>query len=358
MSDTPRVPDPTLTAAIVELSADAILTVGPDERILSWNRGAQLMFGWSTDEIIGRHFSVLIPDDELARGELEWIHRTTREKGFIRDHETRRKTKDLRILPVSLTRTAVFDERGNLLGFSAILRDISERKRMEQKLLASERLAVAGTVAAGVAHEIGAPLTAITVAVDHMLRGRCAQCQGANDLQVLRTQIERIARLARQLVNLAKPPSLTFSTVRLDATIEQTTRLLGPQLGRAAVRLEVEVDPDTPAVWADEAQLQQVLINLIVDARQAITGGPGTIWVRARREGPESTELVVEDDGPGVEPSDLPNLFRPFFSRSGGTGLGLAVTAQIVEAHGGTITAARSVRGGACFTVRLPAPAA
>jgi two-component system sensor histidine kinase AtoS len=348
--------DPALVAAIIDVSADAILTVGADERILSWNKGAERMFGWTADEVVGQNFALLLPQEELARGELEWIHRTTSAEGAIRNYETRRKTKDGRVIDVELTRTAVYDDAGRLLGFSAIVRNISDRKRLERQLLTAERLATAGQVAAGVAHEIGAPLTAISVAVDHMMKVRCGVCAGADEMQVLLSQTDRIAKLARQLVNLAKPLGVRFAPIALNAVVEQAAGLVQTQLNKNRITLALALAPDLPTVHADEAQIQQVIINFLFNAQRAIGDAGGRIALTTRRADPDGVEIVVSDDGPGIAATDLAQLFTPFFSRTGGTGLGLALAAQTVKAHGGTIEVANNPGGGASFTVRLPIP--
>ncbi len=355
MPQTIAQPDPALVAAILEMAADAIIIVSPGDRILSYNKGAERMFGWTSAEVAGQPFAMLLPEDELARGEIDWMRRTTLEQGSLRDFETRRKTKDGRTIDVSVTRTAVYDDTGNLIGYSAILRDISERKRIERQLLTAERLATAGQVAAGVAHEIGAPLTAISVAVDHMLQSRCNFCGGGEEMQVLLSQTDRIAKLARRLVNLAKPAGLVFAPASVNDVVEQATSLVQPQLGRHRIRLELELEPGLPALQADEAQLQQVLINLFLNAQHAMAETGGVLTVSTRARGRDTVEIVVADNGPGITEADLPHIFTPFFSRSGGTGLGLALAAQIVKSHRGTIDAASRVGHGATFTIRLPA---
>jgi PAS domain S-box-containing protein len=349
--------DPALVAAILDMAADAIICVGPDDRILSCNRGAEKMFGWTARELAGQAFAILLPEEELARGEIDWMRRTTIAQGSLRDYETRRKTKDGRIVDVSITRTAVYDDSVNLIGYSAILRDISDRKRIERQLLTAERLATAGQVAAGVAHEIGAPLTAISVAVDHMLQSRCNFCGGGEEMQVLLSQTDRIAKLARRLVNLAKPAGLVFTPTSANEVVEQATSLVQPQLGRHRIRLELALEPDLPAIHADEAQLQQVLINLFLNAQRAMADSGGVLKVATCPNGHDTVEIVVSDNGPGIAEADLPHIFTPFFSRSGGTGLGLALAAQIVKSHRGTIDVASQVGQGATFTIRIPASA-
>lgn len=349
-------PDAALVAAIIDLSADAILTIGADERILSWNKGAEKMFGWADDEVVGQHFSLLLPEEELARGELEWIHRTTAAEGAIRNYETRRRTKDGRTIEVELTRTAVYDDLGQLLGFSAIVRNISDRKRLERQLLTAERLATAGQVAAGVAHEIGAPLTAIAVSVDHMMKVRCATCVGGDEMKVLLSQTDRIAKLSRQLVNLAKPEGVRFAPVAVNGILEQAAALVQTQLHKNRITFALDLAADLPVLNADEAQLQQVIINLLFNAQRAIGEPGGRIVLASRRADAECVEVTVRDDGPGFAEGDLAHLFTPFFSRTGGTGLGLALAAQTMKAHGGSIEAANNPDRGAVFSLRLPIP--
>lgn len=347
--------DPALIVAILELAADAIITVGKDDRILSWNRGAAQMLGWTEDEVVGRDFSMLLPAEELARGEHDWLNREVKSHHVIRDFETRRRTKDGRIVEVSLTRTGVFDESGSLIGYSAILRDITERRRVERQVLKAERLATAGQVAAGVAHEIGAPLTAISMAVEQMLRQRCGVCEGATQMRLVQSQVDRIAHLARQLVDLAKPAAMTTGPVRINDLVTAAAALLHPQFHRKGARLDLALDDRLGTLHADGGQLQQVLLNVLLNAHRAVPENTGVVRVKTGRGEADSTDIVIEDNGAGIAPEDLPHLFTAFFSRSGGSGLGLALAAQIVQAHGGTIEAGAAPGGGARFSISLPA---
>jgi PAS domain S-box-containing protein len=346
--------DPAHIGVLLDMSADAIITASPEERITSWNRGAAEMFGWTAEEIIGRTFEVLLPDDERSRGEIDWIHRTTLAQGAIRNHETRRRRKDGSIFDVSLTRTAVRNAAGALVGFTAILRDISDRKRLERSLLATERLATAGQVAAGVAHEIGAPLTAIAMTVEHMLRLRCQSCAGAEQMKVLQSQTDRIARLARQLVDLAKPAGVTRTPLQVNDVVAVAASLLRPQFAQKGARLEIELAPGLRRVSADGAQLQQVVLNLLFNAHRAVPPGSGEVFVGTHRRDDRLVSITVRDNGAGIAEEDLPHVFTPFFSRTGGTGLGLAIAAQIVQAHGGTIEADSAPGRGAVCTIVLP----
>lgn len=345
--------DPAHVAALLELSADAILTVSPDERITSWNHGAEAMFGYTAREVIGRSFQILLPDEERDRGELEWIHATTLREGSIRDHETRRRRKDGSVVDVSLTRTAVRDEFGTLIGFTAILRDITWRKRLERELLAAERLKTAGTVAAGVAHEIGAPLMAISMTLERAMRRRCGECEGAGEMRLAQEQTERIARLARQLVNLARPPSPQRAPTSINDTITAAASLVRATLARRDVRIVLDLAPDPPLIHADGPQLQQVILNLLLNACNAMCVQGGEVRV-VTTWGEAELSVVVVDNGPGIAADLLPHIFTPFFSTTGGSGLGLALAAQIVQAHGGTLRAESERGAGSRFTITLP----
>ncbi|OYV67560.1 MAG: hypothetical protein B7Z72_09475 [Gemmatimonadetes bacterium 21-71-4] len=146
-----------------------------------------------------------------------------------------------------------------------------------------------------------------------------------------------------------------FAPASANEVVEQATSLVQPQLGRYRIRLDLELEPQLPALQADEAQLQQVLINLFLNAQHAMAETGGVLTVSTRALGRDVVEIVVADNGPGITETDLPHIFTPFFSRSGGTGLGLALAAQIVKSHRGSIDAASRVGHGATFTIRLPA---
>jgi signal transduction histidine kinase len=226
--------------------------------------------------------------------------------------------------------------------------------RWMQRMLQAEQLAAVGQLAASVAHEVGAPLTAITVAVEQLLKRDCADCsRGSRDLELVLSQTRRIAALARQLVDLAKPGDPVRRPIDLNAEVAEGFDLVEKQLRRDDIRALLHLDPAMPVIRADPHQLQQVLLNLMLNAGQALRTDGGTVIVRTRAAG-QWVELVVADDGPGIAAEDYPRIFLPFFSRSGGTGLGLPLARQIVHAHGGTIDVETMPGSGATFTVRIP----
>jgi signal transduction histidine kinase len=225
-----------------------------------------------------------------------------------------------------------------------------------ETLLRAERLATLGRIAAGVAHEVGNPLGAITgyveLARDRLGRGAVAE---ADDFVArVGSEAGRIDRLVRDLLDLARPTEPVAGAIDLAAPLEAALRLARVQPRFRSVKVDVSLPPALPPVVADERRLSQVFLNLLLNAGDA-TGGAGHVRVDATA-GAGSVTLTVADDGPGIPAGDLPRVFEPFFTTKaggGGTGLGLAISQGIVESFGGELQAANGASGGAVLTVRL-----
>jgi signal transduction histidine kinase len=243
----------------------------------------------------------------------------------------------------------------NLFGRS--LAEMSESLPGIQQLIETEQLAAVGQVAAGVAHEIGAPLTAISVAVEYLLKTELgAAGPHRKDLEMILSQTQRITRLTRSLVDLARPGEPALHPIDLNAVVAEGLDLLARQLRRAGVDISVGLADDLPMVLGDTHQLQQVLINLVLNAQRAVLTDAAReprieISTRQARGG---AELVVSDLGPGVAAEDADRVFLPFFSKAGGTGLGLPLARAIVHRHGGSLWLESPASGGATFVVHLP----
>jgi len=229
-------------------------------------------------------------------------------------------------------------------------------------LVRSERLATVGRLAAGLAHEIGNPLGAISGYVEI---ARVRLPAGADpDLVAAVGRIAeaaaRIDRTLRDLLDFARPAAPRLSAVALQAALDGAVRLARVQACFRQVEVVTRLPPGLPAVLADEHQLSQVLLNLLLNAGDAMRGeGRVTLTAEAVAGGAE-VELAVADGGPGIAPADLPRLFEPFFTTKEpgeGTGLGLAISHRIVESLGGALSAANGPAGGAVFRLRLPAAA-
>ncbi len=244
-------------------------------------------------------------------------------------------------------------------------REAEERLVLERALRHSERLAAVGRLAAGVAHEVGAPLQVIDGRAKQLLDRPGAPVETRQrNLTIIRTQTERITRIVRNLLNLSRPYNLRRQQIELAQMIRETVELIETQAESANVSIEVSPDAAV-AVEADPELMQQVLLNICRNALQAMPQG-GRLLIEcerdgARKDGKSFAAVRITDMGPGIAADHLPHIFDPFFTTKEighGTGLGLPVSHRIVEEHGGWIEAANADRSGAVFTIYLPLTAA
>jgi PAS domain S-box-containing protein len=405
-------------AAIVESSSDAIISKDLNGIITSWNRGAQKLFGYAADEVIGMPVTILFPEDRLDEEEriLECLRRGER----IEHYDTVRRSKDGREIAVSLASSPIRDKAGKIIGASTIARDISERKRAEierEELLLKESAARAEAEAANeskdeflamVSHELRAPLNSI-LGYNRMLREKSfdeALLERCCDI------IERNARTQLQLIeDLLDTARIASGKLRLDLrrfdispVIAAALDIVRPAAEAKGVKLRI-ADPliadcglriadsqfsngriktmapiksenreraapgknqsairnsQSAIVVGDAGRLQQIVWNLLSNAIKFTPAG-GSVELRAERAG-EQIRIVVSDTGKGIQTEFLPHVFDRFrqvdssgSQRSGGLGLGLALVKHLTELHGGKVEAAsEGVGGGATFTVTLP----
>jgi C4-dicarboxylate-specific signal transduction histidine kinase len=257
--------------------------------------------------------------------------------------------------------SALEEERGRL---AAKVEELTHANHAlaeaRESLLRSEKLATVGRLAAGLAHEVGNPLGAVTGYAERA-RARLppdADPELSDALTRIGSAAERIDRTVRGLLDFARPASPALGPVELRAVLEASLGLARVQGRFRHVEVALELGPRLPQVVADEHQLTQVFVNLFLNAGDAL-GGTGRVWVRARPAG-ERVVVEVEDSGPGIAPGDLARIFDPFFTTKEpgqGTGLGLAISHRILESMGGEIGASAAPGAGARFTLQLRAAA-
>jgi two-component system, cell cycle sensor histidine kinase and response regulator CckA len=235
-----------------------------------------------------------------------------------------------------------------------------ELTRQREVLYQSEKLTALGRLVAGVAHEMNNPLSIMSSRIELMLTDAADQPlppQLVEDLKVLHRNTLRVAGVAQALRSFARQSTGTRDPVDLNAVVEETLLLAGKPMATDNIQVTTTLDPALPPLLGDANALQQVLLNLLTNAREAMTGG-GTIWIETgpSPERPGWIRLVVADTGPGIAETDLPHLFEPFYTtKLAGTGLGLAVSYGIVQAHQGTIDVRSTPGHGATFTLAFPA---
>jgi signal transduction histidine kinase len=235
-----------------------------------------------------------------------------------------------------------------------IQKTTADLRRTEAQLIRSEKFAALGQLAAGIAHEIRNPLTSINILIHSLTEKLPTENSQWEDLKVIEEEILRINEIVDQFLRFAKPASPLFEKADLVPIIEETFQLVRPQIKRGKISVQKEFEP-LPFVTVDKEQIKQVILNLLINAIQAMPkGGRLVLSSRVSREG-YWVELTVQDSGIGIPPEDLDKLFDPFFStKEGGIGLGLSIAHRIVDQHHGKIEVDSNPGKGTRFTISLP----
>jgi PAS domain S-box-containing protein len=262
-------------------------------------------------------------------------------------------------LPMEITAREVLDEAGQVTAVVSILHDLTEireleRRRVEQQLFESEKLAAIGRLAASIAHEVNNPLEAIKNAL-YLMQTSSDFEQNSRFLEIARKETERVSHIIRQMLGFARRPG-EVDWVDINQVLEETLVLLEKKMRQQRIRLTKNFDPDLPHVRARADQLRQVFLNLILNAQQAISGEGEILVSTSRYEQALQPSIIVQlsDSGVGIAEDDLARIFDPFFSTGKkGTGLGLWVTQDIVRQHGGRIEVSSDIGRGTVFSIVL-----
>ncbi|HUV97679.1 MAG TPA: PAS domain S-box protein [Acidobacteriaceae bacterium] len=342
ISEDPRL----LLAAIIDSSEDAIISKDLNGIITSWNKAAQRMYGYTAEEIVGQSILRLIPHE--LRSEEDEILRKLRAGQRLEHYETTRVTKAGRRIEVSLTISPVRDSAGRVIGSSKIARDISARKQMERSLIQSEKLAAAGRMAATVAHEINNPLEAVLNLI-FLARATCprdSETQGY--LETAEKELERVSHIARRTLGFYRD-SGTPTEVVVDELLQNVLAVYRSKLMTKNIVVDYELEAHRP-LTASRGELLQVFSNIIANSIDALEpGGSLQIETRETRDaGTADIQILIRDNGVGIEAEHLTRIFEPFFTTKErhGTGIGLWVAKQLVDKHGGWIQITSSTAAG------------
>ena len=339
---------------IVENSADAIITIGQDNHIQSWNRGAERLFGWMASEAIGKPIGIMIPGKLLQAGELLCLAYGITQVHEVKNYQTERLNKEGRHIPVNLTETALL-QNDNVIGRSQIIRDISELQTIEHQMRQSDRLATVGQLAAGVAHEIGNPLTSISSLVQ-LLERRMEHPDHIEKLGRIRTNIERITKIVHELVDFTRPQATDLQALQINDVIQSAVGLMSYDNRRQKLKIDLALDQGLPRIKGSPDKLYQVVVNLLVNAFDAMREKGDTIKITTRNH-PNYVEIRVQDDGPGMDSEVMDKIFEPFYTTKDvgqGTGLGLSVSHGIINSMNGRLTVESIVGEGAIFVIQIP----
>lgn len=339
---------------ILHTSDAAIMVIDQHEKFIAWNKGAEKIFGYTEEEVLGKTSSLLMPPTEKYIDELEYIKNEVLKRGFAKITETERVTKEGKTIFVQLNVTKLPSNDGEYIGRSVIIKDFTEVKKLQQQIDQSEKLAVIGQLAAGVAHEIGNPLTSISSVVQ-LLQRRANDTFTSEQLANIRSNIDRISRIVRELVDFSRPPGYEKINIRITDVIKTAIGIVRYDKRVKNVQFETNLDNDLPQISIVPDQLLQVFINILFNALDAINGN-GKIEVSSSHD-KDNVYIKINDNGIGMDQDTLGKIFDPFFTTKEvgkGTGLGLSVSYGIIKKFKGDIIASSELHKGSCFTIKLP----
>jgi PAS domain S-box-containing protein len=352
-------------AAIVESSDDAIISKTMDGIILTWNAGAECMYGYSAAEVKGRSISLIVPPDRHE--ELKAIYERLRRGESIHQFETVRIRKDGQRVDVCLTVSPIKDATGKVLGVSVITRNITEKKRAEEELRAmtqqlwqAAKLASVGELAASIAHELNNPLATVRLRVESALARTRADDPRRRALEIVEQEVKRMGELVADLLQFSRRGGGRTSTVDVREELTKSADLIHHLLRRRLVTVVREFAPETPTIYADRQKLRQVFLNLLTNAADAMPEG-GTLTLRtapaALGDDTPAVRIEFADTGVGIPAEHLDKVLEPFFTtkeEGKGTGLGLPICRRVVQEHHGTFQIESAVGQGTTVRVVLP----
>jgi len=335
-----------LNENILASVADAIVAVDPDGRITAVNPAAEHLYGVVSTDVIGKTYRSLFASD--AR--VDSVLLDTLATGRVHAATTIDLPRGDQTLRINATSSVLRDGDGKRIGAVVVLKDVSERERLMVQVMRADRLAALGELTAGIAHEIRNPLTSIRGFIQYLDECESLEEWRAYGPLIIR-QVDSLNRIVGELLAFGRPHPPRIGTVDVRHLVEEMAFLAR---GKSDARIALAFEPDLPTIEADGEALKQALLNLIINAIQAIPDG-GTVTVSARAADDDHVVVTVKDDGVGVAPENLDKVFDPFFStKPSGTGLGLAMVHRIVDAHGGVITLDSKPGVGTTIEMRLP----
>ncbi len=341
---------------IVDSMASALVAVNMQGEILSFNRAAESLLGFTEAEVKGQPFGALLGSDgeQVLKATLEHGREVLREETILR-------AKDGAAVPVSLTTSLLRNERRMVYGAIATFVDLTPLRRAEEHARAMDRLAALGRFTSSVAHEIRNPLTGIAAGVQYLVRAFADDAPQRENLEFILSEIRRLDGIVQDLFDITHRRQLNLRVAPFEEAARRAIQSLEAVLAERRVTASIEVTPMTPPLAHDADQMQQVFINLIKNAAEASPPGSSVrIWIgpggeHGRRRRRPTVAARVRDEGCGIPSDHQQTLFEPFFTtKPGGTGLGLYICHDIVERHSGALTVQSEEGRGTTFTVELP----
>jgi two-component system sensor kinase FixL len=356
--------------AILAAAVDGVVLIDHRGMIKAFNRSAERLFGYAASEVLGRNVALLMTGTDAAQHDEHIARYLASGVSHIigRGREVSAQRKGGAIFPIFLS-VGVLPE-GATPQFLGFIRDLSperearvQQQQLRERLILASRLAMVGEIAAGIAHEVNQPLAAISnyaSASQRLLAVSDPEIgEVCNALREIGTQAVRAADIIRRLRRLAHGPEMRREHSSINALVSEIAELARSDAARHHVHFQLDLAADLPELDIDSNQIQQALLSLLWNAVHALDASairPKQVRISTRLTPERLVEIDICDNGPGVSSVIVPRLFEPFFTtKPDGTGLGLATSRTIAEAHGGTLQYRANSPAGACFAMRLPA---
>ena len=326
-----------------------LLAIDADGRIASFNQAAESVLRLSSGDTIGKR-----PAEILPRPLSDFFVQLKTMQGLI-DKELDCPVKDGRIIPLEVVGTALKEENSSVVSWVILFRDLTEIQRLKKEIARSQRLASIGRLAAGVAHEIRNPLSSIKGFATYFKERYRDIPEDHKTAEIMVQEVERLNRVISQLLEFARPLNIQKKETFLEVVIKDSLKMVEGDARQKGIKVDFSNDLRRDEAWIDPDRIRQVLLNLYLNAIQAMEKG-GTLSVRLKQEDDTGRfRIIVSDTGKGIKKEDLPNLFDPYFTtKPSGTGLGLAIVHKIIESHGGEVGVESHYGEGSIVTIRLP----
>lgn len=337
--------------SFIDHNVDPIIIFNNDDRVIRVNKSFEKVLGWKAGEILGLNLDSLpyiIQEDQL---EVSYIVKQIKNGTPQESYETKRIKKDGTHLNVLISGFPLPKQKRGIDGWAIILRDITEKKQAEELFVRSEKLSIAGQLAAGIAHEIRNPMTAIKGFIQLI---KSDLSKRTEYFDIILSEIDRIELILSELLILAKPQTVTFSTIEIHSLMNEVITLLNMEAILNNVEIITDFYEEEIYILCEINQIKQVCINFIKNAIEAMpTGGSLTIQINVKDT--NGVHIRFIDEGCGIPDSVLEKLGQPFYTtKEKGTGLGYMVSKKIIENHNGTITVSSKLNEGSVFEVFLP----
>jgi two-component system sensor histidine kinase HydH len=336
-----------LASELVTSLPMGIVAVDDAATVIYVNETASTLLQKELDQIKGKKAGQVLPPPLLSRlGRVD-------KGGFMSEQELNLASATGKAIPVSVTITKIVGNQGNFIGHVIILNDLSRIRTLELEIKQKEKLAAVGILAAGVAHEVRNPLSSIKGYATYFSSLFDAQPDNKKAANIMAEEVDRVNRVISELLEFARPIKLELKKIRIFELVDKALRLIKYEADPAGIKISSSVEPNLPEVEVDKDRLTQVLLNVFINAIQAMPSG-GTLTVNVRTMA-DSLQFEISDTGGGISPQDQANIFNPYFTtKKSGTGLGLAIAFKIVETHGGTITIESLESKGTTFVIAIP----